>query len=275
MKHFIAKVGILALLSACLVPAGWAQSGASSGSSSGGASASGAAAGPKVTKAEEGAYKAFFDNRMGDPAHLIVLGEAFIDKYPMSAYLFAVYSTLTGAYFQTNQVPKAMDAGNKALFLNPDDIDVLPLMAYVIPRQVNSKTPDAAAQLQKAAGYARKGIALIPTMPKPAGMDDASFEKAKDLKLAYCHSGLGTVYLKTGMNDDAVLELSQAVKLEATPDLVDYYLLGLADETTNHFSDAAAAYAKCAVNGSPLQGACKANAATVKDKAKNSLEAPK
>ena len=89
-------------------------------------------------------------------------------------------------------------------------------------------------------------------------MDDAAFAKAKNLKLAYCHSALGTVDLKTGMNDDASGELTQAVTLASTPDLVDFYLLGLAQvQTTNHFTDAETAFSKCAVNGSPLQGACK------------------
>jgi tetratricopeptide (TPR) repeat protein len=288
MRRFITKVGLMALLSTCLASAGLAQSSQSSsgGSNSGsqGSSASGQTApgattpgsgGPKVSKEEEKDYKGFYDNRTGDPAHLISLGEAFIAKYPMSAYLFAVYSTLTGAYLQVNQPVKMLDAGSKALFLNPDDVDVLPLMGWAIARQVTGKTPDAAGQLQKAGGYAHHALDLINTMPKPAGLDDAAFASAKNQKLAMCHSALGTVDIKTSKYDDAITELTMAVMLSSTPDPVDYYLLGLADVQTSHFSDAQAAFNKCAVNGSVLQGACKSGADDAKNKAKNSLEAPK
>lgn len=277
MRQFIVRLGLMALLSTCLATAGMAQTGAaSSGSSaSGKAGEAPGTTAPKVSKEEEKDYKTFYDNRTGDPAHVITLGEAFITKYPMSAYLFAVYSTLTGAYLQVGQPAKMMDAGSKALFLNPDDIDVLPLMGWAIAREVTGKTPDAAGQLTKAAAYAHHALDLIATMPKPAGMDDAGFAKAKNQKLSLCHSAIGTVDIKTGKYDDAVTELNMAVMLASTPDQVDFYLLGLADEQTSHFSEAQAAFAKCAVNGSSLQGACKSGADDAKNKAKNSLEAPK
>lgn len=86
---------------------------------------------------------------------------------------------------------------------------------------------------------------------------------------------MGTVDIKTGEYDDAAGELNQAVTLAGTPDLVDFYLLGLAQVQTSHFTDAQTSFGKCAVNGSPLQGACKSGANNAKNKAKNSLEAPK
>jgi tetratricopeptide (TPR) repeat protein len=279
MRQFIVKVGLMALLATCLVPSSWAQatnSNSSGSGNSGSQTAPGSAAGapnaPKTTKAEEKDYKDFYDSRNGDPNHLVALGEAFVVKYPMSPYIFAVYSTLTGAYLQTNHPDKMMDVGGKALFLNPDDIDVLPLMSWAIARQVTGKTPDAAGQLQKAAGYAKHALTLIDTMPKPAGMDDAAFAKAKNQKISMCHSALGTVDIKTGKYDDAVTELNQGIMLSTSPDLVDYYLLGLADEQTSRFSDAQTAFGKCAGAPSSLQATCKAGADDAKNKAKNSLQ---
>jgi hypothetical protein len=285
MRQFIAKMGLMALLATCLVPAGMAQSGQSGGDSkpaqgsAGGQAAPGSVAptagAPKIGKDEEKDYKAFYDNRAGDPAHIVMLGEAFVTKYPMSPYLFAVYSTLTGAYLQTGNTAKMMDVGSKALFLNGDDIDVLPLMGWAIARQVTGKTPDGPAQLTKASGYAHHALDLINTMPKPAGIDDATFANAKNQKLSLCHSALGTVDIKTGKYDDAVTELNQAVTLTNMPDVVDFYLLGLADEQTSHFTEAQTAFGKCAASASSLQGACKSGVDDAKNKGKNSLEAPK
>ena len=109
-------------------------------------------AAPPVNKAEEDAYKAFFAARTGSPATQIQLGEDFIAKFPNSHYLGAVYGTLTAAYFNLGQVDKMFAAGAKALELNPDNVDVLCLLAMAIPRRVQPSAPDAAQQLQKAEG---------------------------------------------------------------------------------------------------------------------------
>ena len=79
-------------------------------------------------------------------------------------------------------------------------------------------------------------------MPKPAEMDDAAFSKAKNDKLAMCHDGLGVAAVKTGKFDEAIAELTQSMQLSSTPDPVDYYLLGVADEQASHFTDAIAAF---------------------------------
>ena len=108
-----------------------------------------------------------------------------------------------------------MTLANKALALNPDSIDVLPVLAWSIPRSLNSKTTDGSAQLKRPQGYARHGIELLTALDKPAGLDDASFTKAKNEKLSMCYSGLGTADIKMGKYPEAAMELDQAVTLTA------------------------------------------------------------
>jgi hypothetical protein len=229
-----------------------------------------------ASKDELKAYKEVYDARGADPAHLIEVGEAFLAKYPMSIYAGAVYSELATAYLNSNppQPDKMVTAGTKAVEINPDNVDVLPLLAWAIPRRVTGQTPDAAQQLAKAQDYAKHGIQLLTTMPKPEEMDDAAFTKAKNEKLAMCHDGIGVAEVKTGKYDDAIAELNQSVELSATPDPVDFYLLGVANQQTSHFTDSIAAYTKCSTAG-PLQAQCKSNLEDVKKKSQNSLEAPK
>ena len=164
-------------------------------------------------KDEAKAYKAFYDARNGDPMNVIEVGEAFLAKYPMSLYAGAVYSTLTSAYLNTNQPDKMVTAGQKALEINPDNVDVLPLLAWAIPRRVTAQTADGPQQLAKAEDYAKHGIQLLTTIPKPAEMDDAAFTKAKNEKLAMCHDGLGVAEVKAGKYDDAIADLNQSVEL--------------------------------------------------------------
>ena len=220
---------------------------------------------PKINKAEEAAYKNVLAAQGGDPAMQIQVGEDFITKFPMSKYVPGVYGMLTTAYYTSGNTDKMFAAGAKSLELNPDNVDVLALLAMAIPRRVKANTPDGPQQLVKAEGYAHHAIELIPSLPKPETVDDATFEKAKNDKLALAHSGLGLLYIDHQKYEDARTELTLAVQLATSPDPVDYYLLGNADDQASYLNGAIAAYDKCAVTG-PLVTQCKARQDSVKKK---------
>jgi tetratricopeptide (TPR) repeat protein len=284
MKPFMVRVSVLAVLGLCLAVVGYTQDYGGMGqqqallqSNPTPAPANAAQAGPKVTKAEDDAYKQVvkeYSAHSADPKQFITLAEGFISKYPTSIYAGGIYSELTTAYLNANQTDKMLDAGEKALAANPNNVDVLPVLAWAIARRVNSTAPDFRQQMEKATNYAKRGITLLSTMAKPGNIDDAAFTKVKNAKLSQCRSGLGTAYVKTGHYDEAIPELTQAVALDETPDPVDYYLLGIADQAGSHFTDAIAAFTKCAAGG-PMQAQCKNLADETKSKAANSLEAPK
>ena len=217
----------------------------------------------KVNKAEEAAYMAFLASQNGDPVARIQLGEDFESKFPTSQYLPGVYGVLTSSYFATGNTDKMFTAGSKAIQLDPENVDVMSVLAMAIPRRVKSNTPDGPQQLQKAEVYARHAIELIPSLPKPETVDDATFEKAKNDKLSLCHSGLGLLAIDHNKFDDARNELTQAVQLAASPDPVDYYLLGNADAQASYMNGAIAAYDKCATTG-PLTVQCKAREEAMK-----------
>lgn len=217
----------------------------------------------KINKAEEAAYKNVLAAQGADPAMQIQVGEDFITKFPMSKYVGGVYGMLTSDYYATGNTDKMFAAGAKALELNPDNVDVLSLLAMAIPRRVKANTPDGPQQLQKAEVYAHHAIELMPTLTKPDTVDDATFEKAKNDKLALCHSGLGLLDIDHQKFEDARTELTQAVQLATSPDPVDYYLLGNADYQASYLNGAIASYEKCAATG-PLVTACKARVDAVK-----------
>jgi tetratricopeptide (TPR) repeat protein len=278
MKYGVGKIGALAALGILLAGMAWAQNDQGNESRpSLKQPAPGQTANDQkapATTPEDDAYQAVYAARTGDPANVVQLGEAFVVKYPASVHLLAVYSLLTPAYMETNQVDKMVDAGSKALQIDPDDVDVLPVLAWAVPRRLNPQAPDGLQQLQKAQAWGRHGIELLNALAKPEGLDDATFAAVKNEKLSMCHDGLGVVDIKTGKYADAIAELTQAMQLGTESDPVDYLLLGVAQEATSHFDEAIASFTKCATAG-PVQAQCKNGIDDTKKKAAANAAAPK
>ena len=151
---------------------------------------------PPVSAEEDAAFKAYQAVPQTDLNKKIEVAEEFLKKYPESRYRPPIYSALTIAYMQTNQVQKMLDVGDKAVALTPTDVTTLAILAQTISRITNSTTPNAAQQLDKASTYAKKAIELTPTLPKPENLTDEAFTAAKNQALATAHSGLGLVLVK-------------------------------------------------------------------------------
>jgi tetratricopeptide (TPR) repeat protein len=230
---------------------------------------------PPVNPEEDAAYKGFQDSPAADLQKKIQLGEAFALKYPKSRYLPVIYSALTSAYVQTGQVQKMEEVGDKEIELKPDDVQVLAVLGQTIPRALSSSTANPDQELAKAEKYSKRAIELTPTVPKPPNLTDEAFATAKNQTLAMAHSGLGLVYVRRGKYADAIPELEASVKVDPTPDPVNYYLLGLSNEKTSHFTDAQAAFTKCGELPGSLQATCKKGAEESKKLAETTLSAPK
>jgi len=209
---------------------------------------------------EEKAYKAlqhFQSLPESDAAKKTQAGEDFVSKFPNSSYLPVVYQHLTIAYIQAGQVDKGVAMGEKTLQANPADYRIMAVLAQTISRTLNDQTPDAAAKLAKAEGYAKGAITGVGTWVKPDTMSDANFTALKNEILAMAHSTLGLVAIHRGNFEGAIPDLAQAVELGSNADPTNYYLLGLANQNAGHYEPASAAFEKCAaVKGTNLTGTC-------------------
>jgi tetratricopeptide (TPR) repeat protein len=165
--------------------------------------------------------------------------------------------------------------GDKEVELNPNDVQVLAVLGQTIPRALRSTKLDPQTELDKAERYSKRAIEVTPTLPKPENLTEETFTNAKNITLAMAHSGLGLIYVQRGKFADAIPELEQSVKIDPTPDPVNYYLLGLANLKTLHFEDAAAAYTKCAATPGGMQQTCQKGAEEAKKRASTELSAPK
>jgi tetratricopeptide (TPR) repeat protein len=230
---------------------------------------------PPVSAEEEAAFKGFDTASNDDPAKKSQLADEFLQKYPQSRYRGTIYSWQVRYYFSKGQIDQMEAAGDKELELIPNDVQTLAIVGSALPRAMNANTPDPQKRLAKAEQYSQKSLDLLPTMTKPEGMSDEQFLRAKNMTSALAYSGLGLVAFRRGKFDDAIPNFQKSVQLDPQPDPVNYYLLGLCNEKTSHFDEAATNFSKCADIPGGLQATCKQGVDEAKKAGATQLSAPK
>ncbi len=219
---------------------------------------------PPVNPKEQADYKAFYDASPDNADLKIQLGTVFLTNYPTSLHKEAVYNSLLHAYYAKQDWTNFYSTGDKAIALDPDDVDVLAMVGWVIPHTSRAADPDAALKLAKAETYDKHVIEIMVTMVKPAAVTDGDFAMMKQEALEQAHSGLGLVYYREQKPADAVTELQQATATSPSPDPADLYVLGLELQQTGRNADAADAFQKCSAVPGALQDRCKTNADAAK-----------
>jgi tetratricopeptide (TPR) repeat protein len=220
---------------------------------------------PPVNPQEEADYKKLSGDKSTDYKATVAETNDFLKKYPDSRYNSMVYYKQASAYLQLGDAKMAGGAAQKSYDLNPNNVDVLPLMAYLIARQIG-EGPGAAQKTKAAEDYAHKAIQMLNNLQKQPDISDADFEAQRKEKLSMAQSALGLAYLNENKAAEAAQALAEAIHLSAVPDPVDQFLLGVAYENTQKYTQALAAYESCAKD--PLMGdRCKNGVKDVKDKA--------
>jgi tetratricopeptide (TPR) repeat protein len=211
---------------------------------------------PKLNPKEEADYKALMAVTPTDAGKKIQLGQQFMQNYPGSRYEESVANQLVDAYYAKQDWNNFYSVADRAVEKDPDDVDALAVVGWVIPHLYNPEDPDAEKKLSKAESYEKHAIELLASIPKPASLTDDQFAQAKSEKLTEAHSGLGLVYFRMQDFDDAVKELQLATS-NPSPDATDLYVLGVSLQQLKRNGEAADAFAKCSQVPGPLQDRCK------------------
>lgn len=144
--------------------------------------------------------------------------EAFLVTYPNSVMKEDALELLMGTYQQANNQAKVMEAANRLLAANPNNVRALVLLAY--NERAGQKWADAKQ-------HAEKGLQALPNMPKPDGATDADFGKQKTQMAGLLNSVAGFSALQLKDFPSAQKYLRTAV--EADPANVEnVYPLALA-----------------------------------------------
>jgi len=215
--------------------------------------------GQGIDKREFADYKVFYKENQ-EPAKKIQLGQAFLQKYPKSALTEAVDAQLVNAYVARQDWSNVYLTADRALALEPNDVDVLTTVGWIIPHVYHPDDPDADALLHKAETYERHAMEVLTTMPKPPSLTDSQFATLKAGKNIQAHIALGLIYFRRGDYDNSAKELRQAVQNNSAPDPADLYVLGVDLENLNRAGEAADVFGSCAAIGGSLQSRCRESA---------------
>ncbi len=121
------------------------------------------------------------------PADRAALAERFVAAFPDSPYAGACQDLAAFAYQQLQNNEKMVAAADRALAINPNDVDMLLLLADYYS--------DRGEQLDKAEACAKKAIDLLPAAKKPEGMTDDQWQKRVTLQTGLAWSAEGQVLI--------------------------------------------------------------------------------
>ncbi|HWQ02950.1 MAG TPA: hypothetical protein VNL38_00575 [Candidatus Nitrosotenuis sp.] len=230
---------------------------------------------PAVNPAEEADYKAFLAIPRSDMDKQVAAGEEFLKKWPESRGREFIYGRLATIAYSRGQADKAIAYSEKGLVVNPDNLDMLSIMANVLPRRANPNALDFSEKLAKAEQYSKRAIELIAALTKPETLTEEEFAAAKNMKLSMCHSGLGVIYFHKQRFGESATELEQATQIVNPPDPTDLYVLGVAYSNQKRYAEAASTFDKCSAISWSLQENCKQGAAEAKKLAASKPQPPK
>jgi tetratricopeptide (TPR) repeat protein len=144
-----------------------------------------------------------------DPKKGLQYLDAFTKSYPDTPNGAQVNFQYFMAYERAGDAVKADDYGEKAIAADPNNVEALNLVAYDYANQRKN--------LDKASGYAKKVLTLVPNMKKPDGVTDDQFKTQQNNWLGMAHLTLGYIDFqkagKTRKVGTAIQELKTAGQL--------------------------------------------------------------
>ena len=130
------------------------------------------------------------------------LCERFAAAFPDSPYAAPVRDQIAFSYQQAQNFPKMLEAAQKNLATDPNDISMLVLLA--------DNWSESGQQLDKASASAQKALELLGKAQKPENVTDEQWQRQITIQKGLAYSSLGQVYVNKDQNAQAVDAFKQA-----------------------------------------------------------------
>jgi tetratricopeptide (TPR) repeat protein len=143
--------------------------------------------------------------RAQTPADRAAFGERFAADFPDSPYAAASEGIAAGAYQQLQNFPKMIAAADKAISMDPNNTDMLVLLA--------DHYSEKGVELDKADADAKKAIELLAAAKKPDNMSDDDWQKRITFQTGLAWSAEGQVLITRNNLEGAASAFQKASPL--------------------------------------------------------------
>jgi tetratricopeptide (TPR) repeat protein len=173
-------------------------------------------------------FDAYLEILSAADAHVVVeKARDFLSAFPESELRGAAYQYQVEAFQQLNDFTGMLAAGEKALALEPDNVNLLLALAPAMATRAEGR-PDGAQLLTQAESYARHALVEVDGVRVPHALSMEQWDVRKRQMQSDAHGVLGIVALQRGQAERAVNELDRAISLSPTAQGVQFLRLGLA-----------------------------------------------
>lgn len=175
------------------------------------------------------------------PDERLMLAENFLAKFPNSPFKTYAYMAEMQAYQDKNDPISALDAADKALKLEPNNLPVLVGAAEIIAMRTRDNDLDRDQKLKKGEEYGNRAIEILNKVTKnDPNVPDEQFQKQKNQGLASAYGSLGWIAFHRKQLSAAENNFKKAWDLGKEPNYAYYLGRVLAQE--NKFQPACEAY---------------------------------
>lgn len=197
----------------------------------------------------------------GDAAARLVLVEKFLAAYPQSPYRTNVLVAGAEAHRMQSNFEKAIEFGDKALAVDPNNAVALLLVAESLSEGSQPSQADFQERLTKAQDYSQRALEAIPTLFTPerrnASPSPEEFDLREDFFESMAHATMGYVHFRRDDLPAAEQELKLATDLnQFRPNAVDFDRLGIVQVKQKKFDLARDSFQRCLDVGGPAADTC-------------------
>jgi hypothetical protein len=163
----------------------------------------------------------------------ISLAETYMNTFTEASETNRMYPILIDSYITAKRIDDAFNAAGPWLELNPNEVDMLYLLAVTGADEARRQNPKYVKQSQQ---YGLKAIELIEADKRPAAYSVENWNKNKAIWLPQLYQSMGLLSFLAGNNADALAKLQKAATLNSS-DPFNYVLL--ATIKNNQYTDEA------------------------------------
>ncbi len=190
------------------------------------------------TQAEFAAYKA--GAALTNPDQILAAADEFAQKFPDSELKKLLYMQAMNAFAQQNRADKEIEAGRKALAIDPHDPNPLIHVASALVETTRDNDLDKEQRYAEAQKDAQAAIDNINTgMHIPPGVSEAQVQTVKNSILALAYETLGVLAMQKQDFATAETNFQKSVDIAKAEPMARVYLrLSVAQDNEKKYAEA-------------------------------------